>query len=177
MRIQPGAFDGVYLLDIEPREDERGFLARTFCTEELAAFGMNTRIAQVNVSHNRRRGTLRGLHYQRPPHGESKIVRCTRGRVFDVILDLREGSPTFKRWEGIELSEDNHRSLYIPEGFAHGFQSLTDGTELLYLMGGPYVPESATGIRWDDPAFAIRWPEPVTVMAARDRSFPLFEGR
>jgi dTDP-4-dehydrorhamnose 3,5-epimerase len=175
MRIAPGAFDGVFLLDVEPREDERGFFARTFCADEVSAFGMNNRVAQVNLSFNRRQGTLRGLHFQKAPHGETKIVRCTRGRVFDVIVDLRRGSPTFRQWEGIELSESSRRSIYIPLGFAHGFLTLTDNAELMYLMGSPQVAAAAAGYRYDDPAFGIRWPEKVAVVSPRDLAFPSFD--
>jgi dTDP-4-dehydrorhamnose 3,5-epimerase len=197
MRIVPGAFEGVFLLDIEPREDDRGFLARTFSTDELAAFGMKTQLAQAQIAFTPRPGTVRGLYYQRPPArsatrpgadfdrgpqgrlrswgGDTRIVRCTRGRVFDVLVDLRPDSRTFKRWDGIELDESSRRSIYIPPGFAHGYQTLTEGAELLYLLGGPQPPEPPTGIRHDDPDLAISWPNPITFVSPRDLEFPLFE--
>ena len=170
----PAAFEGVYLLDIEPREDERGFLARTFSSEELSAFGMQTQVAQAQLAFTARRGTVRGLYFQRAA-GDSRLVRCTRGRVFDVFVDLRPGSPTFKRWDAVELSDENRRSIYIPPGFAHGYQVLSDQAELLYLLAGPYPPEPTTGFRHDDPAFAVAWPEAVTLVSPRDHAFPTFE--
>jgi dTDP-4-dehydrorhamnose 3,5-epimerase len=178
MRIVPAAFEGVYLLDIEPREDERGFLARTFSSEELSAFGMQTQVAQAQLAFTGRRGTVRGLYFQRAAGraaGDSRLVRCTRGRVFDVFVDLRPGSPTFKRWDAVELSGENRRSIYIPPGFAHGYQVLSDQAELLYLLAGSYPPEPTTGFRHDDPAFAVAWPEAVTLVSPRDRGFPTFE--
>ncbi len=184
MRIAPAAFEGVFLLDIEPREDERGFLARTFSSEELGAFGMQTQVAQAQISLTARQGTVRGLYFHRAsarttqsgqPPADTRLVRCTHGRVFDVVVDLRPGSPTFKRWDAIELSAANHRSLYIPGGFAHGYQTLSEGVELLYLLGGSYPPEPTSGFRYDDPAFAIPWPEPVTLVSPADLAFPTFE--
>ena len=182
MRIVPAAFEGVYLLDIEPREDERGFLARTFSSEELSAFGMQTQVAQAQLAFTARRGTVRGLYFQRAPGraaagppGDSRLVRCTRGRVFDVFVDLRPGSPTFKRWDAVELSDENRRSIYIPPGFAHGYQALSDQAELLYLLAGPYPPEPSSGFRHDDPTFAVAWPDPITLVSPRDLTFPTFE--
>lgn len=164
---------GAFLIEPERLEDERGFFARTFCAEEFAAHGLNTTVAQCNVSYNRRRGTLRGLHYQAPPHEEAKLVRCTAGAAFNAIVDIRPGSPTFKRWLAIELSAGNRKMLYIPEGFAHGFQTLDDDTELSYLMSNSYVPQAAWGIRWDDPDLAIRWPPAVErVISSRDLALP-----
>jgi dTDP-4-dehydrorhamnose 3,5-epimerase len=163
---------GACVLEVERREDERGFFARVWCAEELATAGLDTRISQINVGFNLRRGTLRGLHFQRAPHAEVKLVRCTAGAVYDVIVDLRPESPTHRRWIGAELSAENHRQLYVPAGFAHGYQTLTDSAEISYLTSVPYAPESATGVRFDDPAFGIDWPEPVTVVSDADRSWP-----
>lgn len=157
-------------------EDERGFFARSFCQNEFADQGLDPRLAQCNVSYNAKRGTLRGLHFQAAPHGEAKLVRCTQGTIWDVMVDLRRDSPTFKRWFGAELSAANRLALYVPEGFAHGFQTLTDDTEVLYLMSEFYRPEAVRGLPWNDPAFTIAWPIADPVMSARDRSFARFDG-
>ena len=174
MIFQPSPLAGAFVVELERREDERGFFARSFCQDEFAKHGLNPRLVQCNVSFNTRRGTLRGMHYQAKPHEEAKVVRCTQGAVFDVMVDLRPESATFKRWQGVELSAANRRALYIPEGFAHGFQTLTDDAELLYLMSEFYHPECARGVRWDDPAFRIEWPLKDPQMSERDRTFPLF---
>ena len=166
------AIKGVFLIEPEQREDERGFFARTFCVEEFSAHGLDIAIAQCNVSYNRRRGTLRGLHYQMPPLSEVKLVRCTAGAVFDVVVDLRSGSPTFKRWLGVELSARNRKMLYIPESVAHGFQTLEDHTELLYHMSKPYAPEAARGIKWNDSGLGIAWPMAPLAVSARDQNYP-----
>jgi dTDP-4-dehydrorhamnose 3,5-epimerase len=163
---------GAFLIEPEPIEDERGFFARTFCREEFEAHGLNPVVAQCNLSFNHRRGTLRGLHYQAAPHQEAKLVRCTRGAIWDVALDLRPGSPTYRAWFGAELSDGNRASLYIPEGCAHGFLSLTDAAEVAYQMSAPYAPGAARGVRWDDPAFGIEWPGEVLVINQRDASYP-----
>ena len=163
------------LIDIEPREDERGFFARTWCRHELAAQGLDSEIAQESLSYNRHRGTLRGLHFQRAPQEETKIVRCTRGAVFDVIVDLRARSPTYLRWQGFELTAENRRAIYIPKGFAHGFQSLTDDVEVMYRISAFYAPEAAAGYRYDDAALGIAWPLPVTVIGARDLEWPALD--
>ena len=165
---------GAYLIALEHLEDGRGFFARSFCQREFEAHGINPRIAQCNVSFNRKRGTLRGLHFQAPPNEETKVVRCTQGAVWDVIVDLRPDSPTFKRWHATELSAHNRFAFYIPEGIAHGFQTLTENAEVLYLMSEFYHPEGARGVPWDDPAFGIQWPLPNPVMSGRDRGFPRF---
>ena len=165
---------GAHVIDVERSADERGFFARSFCAREFAAHDLMTEIAQTNVSFNAQRGTLRGLHYQTAPHEEAKVVRCVRGAVWDVIVDLREASTTFCEWFGTELSQDNQRALYVPEGFAHGFITLTDETELLYLMSEFYEPGAGRGVRWDDPAFGIDWPTAPVVMSERDRSYPDF---
>lgn len=176
MLFTPTPLPGLLLVDPERRTDERGFFARSFCAAEFAAQGLPTVFPQHNVSGNPRRGTLRGLHLQRPPHGEPKLVRCTGGAIFDVAVDVRPGSPTHGRWFGVELDAAGGRSLYIPPGFAHGFQTLTDDAEVLYLMGAMYVPEAATGLRWDDPDVGIVWPLPVSVVGERDRALPWLAG-
>lgn len=163
---------GALLIEPERREDERGFFARTFCAEEFAARGLVPAVAQCNISFNRRQGTLRGLHYQRAPHAEVKLVRCTRGALHDVIVDIRPGSPTFARWFAVELSAENRTMLYIPEGFAHGFQTLAEDTELFYQMSTAYVPQAAAGIRWDDPEVAIEWPVAARMISASDQALP-----
>jgi dTDP-4-dehydrorhamnose 3,5-epimerase len=167
---------GAWVLEPERFEDERGFFARTYCRRDFEARGLDPAIAQCSVSWNHRRGTLRGLHLQIAPHEEVKLVRITRGAVWDVIVDLRPESPSFKRHFGITLSAENRHELYIPKGVAHGFQTLEDGTEVFYQISELYAPDSARGYRWDDPAFAIPWPEPVTVISEKDRMLPLFEG-
>ncbi len=166
---------GAYVIELEPLEDERGFFARSFCQTEFRAHGLDPVIAQCNVSFNRKRGTLRGLHYQAEPHAEGKLVRCTRGAVWDVIVDLRKGSPTARQWYAAELTAENRRSLYIPAGFAHGFQTLVDDTEVLYQMSEFYHPDSARGVRWDDRTLAIRWPIKGAVISPRDRAFPFLD--
>jgi len=167
---------GAWVVDPERFEDERGFFARTYCREDFAARGLDPAIAQCSVSWNHRRGTLRGLHLQIAPHEEVKLVRVTRGAVWDVIVDLRPESPGFRKHFSLVLSAENRRELYIPKGMAHGFQTLEDGTEVSYQISEPYAPGSARGYRWDDPAFAIPWPEPVTVISEKDRNLPFFEG-
>ena len=176
MIFTPTPLAGAFAIELERREDERGFFARSFCQDEFSKHGLNPRIAQSNVSFNAKRGTLRGMHYQAKPHEEAKVVRCTQGAVFDVMVDLRPESNTFKRWHGVELSAANRRAVYIPDGVAHGFQTLTDDAELLYLMSEVYHPECARGVRWDDPAFRIEWPLKASHMSERDRTFPLFTG-
>lgn len=165
----------VFVVEPERHVDERGFFARTWDTNEFAQRGLNGSLVQCSVSYNARRGTLRGMHYQAPPHEEAKLVRCTRGVLFDVAVDLRSGSPTFKSWFGIELSDANRLALYIPEGCAHGFLTLTDDAEVLYQMSEFWAPAAARGARWDDPAFAIEWPVEPVVVNERDRSYPDFE--
>ncbi|HST51630.1 MAG TPA: dTDP-4-dehydrorhamnose 3,5-epimerase [Pyrinomonadaceae bacterium] len=168
---------GAFVVEPERFDDERGFFARSFSDREFEAHGINPRLIECNISYNRRRHTLRGMHYQAAPHAQAKLVRCTRGAVFDVIIDLRPASPTFRRWLGLELTAENPRQLYVPEGFAHGFQTLKDDTEIFYQMSARYEPSSGRGVRWDDPAFGIEWPEAVErIMAARDREYPDFNG-
>lgn len=164
---------GSYIIDIERREDARGFFARTFCARDFEERGLNATIAQCNVSYNRARGTLRGMHYQEAPAAETKLVRCTGGAIHDVIIDLRPDSPTYLRHVAVELTADNRRSLYIPEGFAHGFQTLTDSAEVTYQSGEFYAPGHERGLRHDDPALAITWPLPVSTIADKDRAWTL----
>jgi len=171
------AVPGAVVIEPERSADERGFFARSFCAREFAAHGLDARVAQCNISFNRAKGTLRGLHFQRPPHAEAKLVRCTTGRVYDVIVDLRPDSPAFCRHFAIELSARNRIMLYVPAGVAHGFQTLEDESEVFYQMSAPYERDAAAGVRWDDAAFAIAWPLAVSVVSARDRSYPDFAGR
>jgi dTDP-4-dehydrorhamnose 3,5-epimerase len=167
---------GVYVVDPQRSEDERGFFARTWCEREFAACGLNPRLAQCSVSYNRRKGTVRGLHYQAAPHQEAKLVRCTRGAIYDVVLDLRPASASFRQWAAMELTASNYRMLYVPEGCAHGFQTLKDESEVLYQISEFYAPEFARGVRWDDPAFAIEWhPGGEPIMSQRDRQWPLWD--
>jgi len=163
---------GAAVVDLERREDERGFFARSFCQREFEAQGLETTVAQCNVSFNRRRGTLRGMHWQAAPHGEAKLVRVTRGALWDVIVDLRPESATYCRWFGVELTAENHRALYIPRGFAHGFQTLVDDVEVFYQMSTSYVPDAQRGVRWDDPAFGIEWPILPPFLSERDATYP-----
>ena len=166
---------GAVIVDPERHEDPRGFFARTWCERECAGHGLNTRIVQCSVSVNKKKGTLRGLHYQTAPHQEAKLVRCSRGSIYDVIVDLRPDSPTFKRHVTVVLSAENGRMLYVPEGCAHGFQTLEDDTEVSYQMSAFYAPECARGVRWDDPAFGIDWPPDDRIILDRDRSYPDFD--
>ena len=178
MNITTTPLSGVAVIDLERKEDDRGFFARTFCREEFAAAGLEPLVEQCNLSFNHRAGTLRGMHYQAEPHGEAKLVRCTRGAIYDVIVDLRPESEAFRRWFGIELRAGGTQSLFVPAGFAHGFQTLTDDVEVSYQMSYHYVPEAARGVRWDDPAFAIEWPEPPPggrVISERDATYPDFD--
>lgn len=163
---------GAWLLDLERHEDERGFFARTFCRDEFEAHGLDPRVSQCSLSYNRAKGTLRGMHWQAEPAGESKLVRVVHGAIHDVIVDCRPGSPTFGRHAAIELSAENRRSLYVPPLFAHGFQTLADDTEILYQMSSEFAPEHARGFRHDDPAVAIEWPLPVSVISDKDRRLP-----
>lgn len=168
--------EGLLVVEFELHSDERGGFARVFDAGEWRAQGLNDLVVQCSISRNPVRGTLRGMHYQRAPHGEEKLVRCSRGAIFDVAVDLRLASPTFRSWYGAELTAENRRMLYIPDGFAHGFLTLADDSEVSYQMSSPYVPEAAAGVRWDDPAFSIRWPAEPTLVSERDRSFAPFSG-
>ncbi len=166
---------GVFVIDPERHEDQRGFFARSFCAREFAAHGLDPRVVQCNMSFSPKKGTLRGLHFQRPPHAEAKLVRCTAGALYDVVVDVRPDSPTFRRHFAVELSAAGRRLLYVPEGLAHGFQSLVDDTEVVYQISAPFCPEAAAGVRWNDPAFAIGWPLPIAVISERDRTHPDFD--
>ncbi len=172
MRFTETRVAGAFVIEPEPIADERGFFARTFCRDEFGALGLNPCVAQANVSFNARKGTLRGMHYQQAPHQEAKLVRCTRGAIFDVVVDLRPASPSYQVWFGAELSDANRAMLYVPEDCAHGFLTLTDGAEVAYQMSAPYAAEAARGVRYDDPAFGIRWPGEVVVINERDRTYP-----
>ena len=163
-----------FVIDLERQEDERGLFARSWDQREFEARGLNPRLVQCNVSFNTKKGTLRGMHYQAKPYEEAKLVRCTRGAIYDVIIDLRPDSSTFKQWKGEELTADNYRMMYVPDGLAHGFLTLKDRTEVSYQMSQIHVPASARGIRWDDPAFGIRWPIRVQVISDRDKNYPNF---
>lgn len=176
MRFSEAGLAGAWVIDIEPLADERGLFARTFCSDEFRSHGLPAMFVQSSTSYNRRRGTLRGLHYQAAPHAEDKLVRCTRGALYDVIVDLRRGEAGFGQWRGFELNAENRRALFIPAGFAHGFQSLADDTEILYQMTTPYAPGASRGVRWDDPEIAIRWPLPATVISAADGALPFLAG-
>ncbi|MEP7288551.1 MAG: dTDP-4-dehydrorhamnose 3,5-epimerase [Chloroflexota bacterium] len=165
---------GAFIVELEKRSDERGFFARTWCQDEFEAHGLNTRLVQCNLSFNAFKGTLRGMHYQAAPFAEAKLARCTRGALYDVIVDLRPESPTYKQWIATELTANNYRALYIPEGMAHGFVTLQDDTEIFYQMSEFYHPECAESVRWDDPAFGIDWPYEVQVISAKDANIPDF---
>lgn len=176
MQFHTTSLAGARLIDVEPARDDRGFFARAFCEREMASQGLVTHFPQHSISYNALRGTLRGMHFQRPPNAEVKIVRCIAGAIFDVIVDVRESSPTFGSWEGFELTADNRRQIYIPEGFAHGFQTLTDDTEVTYMISAFHVPEAARGFPYDDPEVQIDWPIPVAVISKKDLSWPSFPG-
>jgi dTDP-4-dehydrorhamnose 3,5-epimerase len=175
MRFTALTIPGAYIVEPEPAADERGWFARTWCAEEFAARGLCSRLAQVSASFNLRTGTLRGMHYQRAPHEETKLVRCVRGAIYDVLIDLRRDSPTYRNWIAEELNEENRRQLYIPPGVAHGFQTLRASSEVLYVISEPHAPSAAAGVRWNDPAFGIAWPAEPTAISARDAQFADFE--
>ncbi len=167
--------EGAVVIDLEKREDDRGFFARAWCEHEFADQELSTRLVQCNLAFNEAEGTLRGMHYQAAPYGEVKLVRCTRGAVYDVIVDMRPDSPTFKQWMGVELTAENRRMLYVPEGFAHGYQTLVPETEVFYQVSEFYTPEAERGVRWNDPAFAIEWPDTeVRTISEKDASWPDF---
>ncbi|HEV2811811.1 MAG TPA: dTDP-4-dehydrorhamnose 3,5-epimerase family protein [Solirubrobacteraceae bacterium] len=174
MRVRETGLAGVWIVDVDPSSDERGLFARTFDAEEFRERGLSTDMVQCSTSFNTREGTLRGMHHQAGEHAECKLVRCTAGAVYDVLVDLRDDSPTHAGWEAVELSAADRRAVYVPRGVAHGFQTLVAGSELLYMIDRPFVPAAARGVRWDDPAFGIEWPEPggERTMSERDRSFP-----
>ncbi len=161
-----------FIIDLEKHQDERGFFARVYCEKEFRDHGIDPGVVQANVSYNKFSNTLRGFHYQAEPYGEAKLMRCTKGSIYDVIIDVRPDSPSYKQWIGVELTESNHRMLYVPEGFAHGFITLQDETEVTYLVSEFYTPSAEKGIRWDDPAFGVEWPVEVKVISEKDRNWP-----
>jgi dTDP-4-dehydrorhamnose 3,5-epimerase len=167
---------GAFVIEPERFVDVRGFFARLWSEQDFADHGLVPRFIESNTSFSVKRGTLRGMHFQAAPHGQVKLVRCTAGAVYDVIIDLRPDSPTYKKWESFELSAENRRMLYVPIDFAHGFQTLIDGSEVTYQMSSPYMPSSSKGVRWNDPAFGIKWPEAERVIIARDQEYPDFSG-
>jgi len=171
MKLVKTSLKDAYLIEPELQSDERGFFARAWCQQEFSQWGLNPHLVQCNISFNRKQGTLRGLHYQVAPYEEVKLIRCTMGCIYDVIVDIRPHSPTFKQWFGIELSADNRTMLYVPEGFAHGFQTLIDHSEVFYQMSEFYKPASARGIRWDSPLFNIQWPLEPTAISEKDKQF------
>lgn len=177
MRFEPTAIDGPCVVHLEPHADDRGSFARVFCAREFAAHGLIGQVAQTNLSHNHAAGTLRGLHWQRPPAGEAKLLRCVKGAIFDVAVDVRDSSPTFLRHVGVELTAENRLALYVPPGFAHGFQTLEDDVDVLYQVSEFYTPGAEAGLRHDDPALGISWPLPVTAISDKDATWPLLAER
>ncbi len=176
MIFTPLPLEGAFVVDLEPRGDERGFFARAWCRKEFAGAGIEVEFVQANLAQSLRKGTLRGMHYQIPPHAEAKMLRCIRGAVFDVMVDLRPDSPTYRKWAGVELTADNRKMVFVPEGFAHGYLTLEDETEVIYQVSAFYAPGAERGFRWDDPAFGIRWPEvPELVVSEKDRRWDPFE--
>ena len=173
MKFIETRFKGAFIIEPEHLEDERGFFARTFCQKEFEAHGLNSKMVQCNISYNKHKGTLRGMHYQVAPMAEAKLVRCTKGAIYDVIIDLRPESPTYCQWLAEELNAENSKMIYIPEGFAHGFQTLEDDTEVFYQMSEFYSPEHARGVRWDDPVFGIEWPLNTKRISEKDKNYPL----
>ncbi|MBS0615252.1 MAG: dTDP-4-dehydrorhamnose 3,5-epimerase [Verrucomicrobia bacterium] len=174
MKFVPLRLSGAYLIEPDLIKDERGFFARTFCREEFLSNSLITSLEQCSISYNHKKGTLRGMHYQQIPHGEVKVVRCTQGAIYDVIVDLRSDSSTFKYWESVELTAENRKMLYIPEGVAHGFQTLQDNTEVFYQISNKYVPLAARGVRWNDPQLRIEWPMAPSVISDRDKLYEDF---
>lgn len=174
MRFIQTKLQGAYVIELEKREDERGFFARTWCEKEFARFGLDPKLVQCSISFNQKKGTVRGMHLQLPPHPEAKLVRCTQGAIYDVIVDLRPDSYTFQQWVAVELTAKNRNSLYVPKGFAHGFQTLKDDTEVFYQMSEFYAPGYSWGFRWNDLLFNISWPETVTTISKRDKDYECY---
>ena len=174
MKFTETKLNGACIVEPLKFEDERGFFATSWSQSEFRERGLNPACVQCNISYNHHKGALRGLHYQAPPHAQAKFIRCTRGAIYDVTIDLSPGSPTFKQWLGVELTQDNYKMLFVPEGFAHGYQALADHTEIFYQMSSGYQPGSEGGVRWNDPAFSIQWPLPVTSISPKDAHFPDF---
>jgi dTDP-4-dehydrorhamnose 3,5-epimerase len=173
MQFTASRIPGAWVIDITPIHDRRGFFAMTWSPEELREHGIDPAMAQCNLAFNHLRGTLRGMHFQTAPHGQAKIVRATRGALLDVIVDLRPDSPTWRQWQSFELTADNHRMLYIPAGLAHGYLTLTDAAEMFYQVSSPWAPQAEAGVRWNDPAFGIKWPFEPTVISEKDQTWPL----
>jgi dTDP-4-dehydrorhamnose 3,5-epimerase len=166
---------GAFIIELEKIEDKRGFFARSWCHDEFKTHGLTSRVVQSNISYNKKKGTLRGMHYQKPPYEESKLIRCTRGAIRDVIIDLRQDSDTYTKWISVDLTADNYKMIFVPEGFAHGFQTLSDDTEIFYQVSQFYTPGSEDGIRWNEPLFGIDWPLEVTVISEKDMNWPDYE--
>jgi dTDP-4-dehydrorhamnose 3,5-epimerase len=175
MTFQQTKLNGAFEIHLEPKADERGFFARTWCQREFEAHGLDPRLVQCSVSFNGRKGTLRGMHYQAPPNAEAKLVRCARGAIYDVVLDLRPESCSYKKWIAVVLTAEKRNMVYVPKGCAHGFLTLADDSEVFYQMSEFYSPEAGRGVRWNDPAFQIAWPDAVQVISERDRTYPNFE--
>lgn len=173
MRINKGKIDGIIIIELEPRSDERGFFVRNFCKNELEAFGISYPIAQINRSLTKTKGIIRGMHFQKSPKAEDKIVQCLRGAIYDVAIDLRPNSPTYGRWEAQELTEDNKKMFLVPKGFAHGFQAIADNCEIQYFVSEFYSPECESGVRWNDPKFNINWPIENPILSDKDKNWPL----
>lgn len=174
MKFHETPLYGAWIIEPEYITDERGFFARVFCRQEFTNLGLSPDFAQCSISFNQKAATLRGMHFQHAPFEEIKLVRCTAGAIYDVIIDLRAHSPSYKQWFSIELTQENRKMLYIPQGLAHGFQTLQDHTEVFYQISSPFVPKAASGVRWNDPAFAIAWPLPIQVISPKDQQYPLF---
>lgn len=174
MRFTSTTLDGVWRIELDRHEDERGFFARAWCRKEFEERGLNAELAQCSIACNHQRGTLRGMHWQIAPHAEAKLVRCIRGAIFDVVVDLRPGSKTYGQWQGVELSADNHEALYVPEGLAHGFQALASPSEVFYQISEFFHPDFQRGFRWDDPAVGIQWPVHPPILSPRDKALPNF---
>jgi dTDP-4-dehydrorhamnose 3,5-epimerase len=177
MLFQDTGFAGLFLIELDLVRDERGYFARTFCVNTFKQHGLQTDYPQNSTSFSAKSGTVRGMHFQKAPHGEAKLIRCTRGAIHDVVIDIRPGSATYLKHYGVELAEGDGRELYVPDGFAHGFQTLRDASEVHYMLSTRYVPDAASGFRWDDPAFELSWPRPITVISDRDRKWPLLDER
>lgn len=176
MKFHETELKGAFIIEPEKRADDRGFFARSWCQKEFEQHGLVPRVVQANISNNKYKATLRGMHYQASPYEETKLVRCTRGAVYDVIIDVRPDSPTYRRWIGVELTASNYKMLYVPEGFAHGFQTLEDDTEVIYQVSQFYTPSAERGIRWNDPLFQIKWLTPVETISEKDANWPDFAG-
>lgn len=177
MIINSTKFEGLFTIELEKQEDDRGFFARSWDVKKFKEFGLNAKVVQCNISVSRKKGTLRGMHYQSKPYEETKLIRCTKGSIFDVVIDLRPKSKTFKKWRSFELSEKNYKMLYVPKGFAHGFITLQNDTEVFYQMSEFFMPKFAKGVRWDDPVFQIKWPLKPIIISEKDRNYELFNDK